>query len=460
MIQADPLLSAGLALQSQHRAGWVSLSAEQRREQLSRNAVRLARRLAASHRGYAKLYDGRGELTSDTIPPMDKSSLLADLDAFTAAAGVDAEGAAAFLSRPFELGSRYDTERVLFTSSGSTGERLLVPYHLTDLGRSLAAFHSRAVAAQRPQARRLLYIGLLDRHNGGNAWMHHLAAIMEVRMAHLFDDQDKLLALILAFRPDVILTRPHLLYELGQRAHAEGQRVPDAHLLSVGDPLLPGATEEIERLWGHRPHNSYSTVETGPLGYQQDPDQRALTVYDDLSLVELLDDSGRTVVEVGRPGRIAVTTVYRSHFPLVRYLVGDVAHWQDTALTTLSFPYGRVGVRLALALPGRAEPTVLEEAELTWPALDGVRDYQVRQTGPAALLVHYALSQASVAGEQQHLELALRHALADMLDAAGVPVGAVGLVMERVSAIAPDLGSGKVKRLVPLAATAGVPAGA
>src|SRR3712207_7841144 len=46
-------------------------------------------------------------------------------------------------------------------------------------------------------------------------------------------------------------------------------------------------------LFRSRPHNSYSTVETGPLGYQEDPTTPALTPYDDLSLVELVDDAGR-----------------------------------------------------------------------------------------------------------------------------------------------------------------------
>lgn len=445
---AEPLLRAGFERQRLRRATLRTIPPARRRLALEREAVGLAQRLAAGHAGYGRLYGGRDLATMATIPVLDKAAL-ADPD-FAVAAGVDPAGAAEFLARPFELGSRYDAERVLFTSSGSTGERLLVPYHLTDLGRSLEAFHARAVMPARAGrgAGRLLYIGLLDRHNGGNAWMYHLGALLAVRLAHLFDDEAALLDLVCDFRPDVVLTRPHLLHALGRRAAADGRQLPAAHLLSVGDRLTEPAAAEIERWWAARPHNSFSTVETGPLGYQDDASVPGLDLYDDLSLVEVVDEAGRPVREPERPGRIVVTTLYRSSFPLVRYAIGDTAGWLDADCTRLGFPRGRAGLRLALTPAGAAEPTVLDEASLTWPSPPGVREYQLRQTGPDSVLVRWA---PAVDAQPADAEPRLRAAVTGLLAAAGLRAGAIRLRTERVADLVPDPVSGKVKRLVPLA---------
>lgn len=439
---AEPLLLEGVRRQRRRRATLLAQPAAQRRHALESAMVELARRLARCHPGYARLYAGH-ELTLDTVPVLEKADLAEP--EFAAEAGVTQAGAADFLARPFELGSRYDERRVLFTSSGSTGQRLLVPYDLVDLGSSLEAFRARAVEVDRPGARRMLYIGLLDRHNGGNAWMHHLGALMQVRLAHLFDDEGELYALVRRYQPDVVLTRPHLLHALGARAAAEGRPLPPTHLLSVGDALTEAAAGDIERLWGTRPHNSYSTVETGPLGYQEDPATPALTPYDDLSLLELVDEAGRPVREPGAPGRVVATTLYRSAFPLVRYAIGDVASWQDEQLTRLSFPAARSGLRLTVQ-PAGAAPIVLEDAQLAWPRQPGVREYQLRQTAPDRLLVRWT---ATAGADVAEVGERLRSALAGMLAHAGVPAG-VRLDAEPVEVIAPDPGSGKVKRMVAL----------
>jgi hypothetical protein len=104
-------------------------------------------------------------------------------------------------------------------------------------------------------------------------------------------------------------------------------------------------------------------------------------------------------------------------------------------------------MRLVFTAPGVAEPAVLDEAELSWPSPAGVRDYQLLQTGPDSLLVRWTPAAGSGVGTEQ----GLRAALTRMLDDAGLPAGAVRISAERVAAIAPDPGSGKVKRLVPLA---------
>ncbi|RSM45793.1 hypothetical protein DMA12_13040 [Amycolatopsis balhimycina DSM 5908] len=436
----DALLAAGVALQRDHRARLAKLPPADRRAELTERMLVLARTLRASHRGYAEHYRDVEELTPGTVPAIDKTALFATPAAFCGACGIEPDAAQRFLAGSFELGSRFDDQRVLFGSSGSTGDRLPVPYHLLDLGRSLAAFVDRAVHAERPAAARMLYIGLMDRHNGGNAWMYHLRSMLDVRLASLFDPVPDLLALVRDFTPDVILTRPHLLLALGTLAERQGHRLPPAHLLSVGDPLTASAAEEIAQHWGTEPHNSYSTVETGPLAYQADAGRPSLTVYDDLHLLELIDAGGRPITEPGVTGRIAVTTLYRCQFPLVRYLVGDSAVWLDTDLTHIGFPTRATPTTWSIG----GQSIELHEADLISAIPAPARDVQMVRSANDTLLFRYALTRHQPAGD---LEQRLREAMTTLLRTHGL-TAPVTISTERVDVLAPDHATGKIRRFV------------
>jgi phenylacetate-CoA ligase len=436
----DDLIAEGFAKQRAHRREFEAIAPEERRRWAERAVRTLARRLREENPGYARLY----ETASDSLqlPVLEKSRLGASFDEFATGTGATRASMAAFAAKPFSLGSRLDTKHLAFSSSGSSGEPLPVLHHVRDFGRSLEAFVARGVRGARPGAERLLYIGLLDRHNGGNAWMYYLGGHLDVVLADVFAEPGSLLDVVGEHRPDVVLTRPHLLRALAAAAAERGVALPQAHLLSVGEGLQPEQRREITAGWGSPPHNSYSTVETGPLGYQEDPALDELTVYDDLHLVELLDAGGVPVTEPGVPGRLVVSTLYRDVLPLIRYRVGDVASWRNAELTRLSFPHGRDTTVVRLSCSGG----VMEMPELPlWSiVVPGVRQYQVVQTGPDSLLVRYEPSGTS----SSTTGAALRDAVFAKLAGQSCDNG-VRVTTELVPALLPDRVSGKIKRVIP-----------
>jgi phenylacetate-CoA ligase len=349
----EQLLAEGFTRQRRRRNRRQGAPRSEWRRRAEWATVALARRLSRTNSGYRELYGEVRTWGLDTIPPLSRDRLRTGIDLFTADTGIDTAAADRFLADPFILGSRFNSEYVLFATSGSSGQRIHVPYHLRDLARSLEAFHWRTVPRPRSATRRLLYIGLLDRHNGGNAWMYYLGQIMDVQLDDVFADPRALLTKILTFRPDVIVTRPHVFVQIGRAATAKGVALPPARLISVGEPLQAGQREDISRHWEQRPHNSYSTVETGPVAFESEPASDYLDVYDDLHLVEILDEENRPVTEPGVTGQVTITTLYRESFPLIRYQPGDLVQWCDRGLGALSRPLGRVGTALALRWPGR-----------------------------------------------------------------------------------------------------------
>ena len=436
-------LAGGFPIQRAHRAALPREHAG-RRAANAQAALRLAGRLREQNPGYARLWREPAGVASgaDAVPVLEKDFLAAHFDEFAAGLPVTASAAAAFAAATFTPGSLFDPGHLVFSSSGSTGLPLPVLYSLEDFGRSLAAFLDRAVLADRPDAASLLYIGLMDRHNGGNAWMYHLGGALRTRLADVFTPPEQLLDIVSATRPDVILTRPHLLLAIGELAADRGLALPPAHLLSVGEALQPEQRAGIARYWGTAPRNSYSTVETGPLGYQDDPEREELAIYDDLHHVELLDADGRPVGAPGVPGRVVVTTLYRSTLPLVRYRIGDVAAWADEQMTRITFPLGRDTRELRLRTA--AGQAAMPELNLWALRVEGLRQYQVVQSALDTLLVR---CEASGTVPWPDLEDRVRAAVAALVrTATGL---SVRIECEQVAALLPDRASGKVKRIVP-----------
>jgi phenylacetate-CoA ligase len=97
------------------------------------------------------------------------------------------------------------------------------------------------------------------------------------------------------------------------------------HLLYLGEAM--GAEREramTARLRGLRVRSlSYSTSETGPVGYQCRK-QRGAThhVHEDAHVLDVVDENGRSVPP-GTPGEIAVTPLTTSGMALFRYRLGD-----------------------------------------------------------------------------------------------------------------------------------------
>ncbi len=433
----DPAVAEGFARQREH-ASALPRDPAQRRAAGAAAATALADRLRRENPGYARLWSERGP-----FPALDKAFLARHFDAFADGLPVTSLGAERFAAEAFRLGSRFDERHLVFTSSGSTGRPLPVVYGLRDFGRSIAAFADRAVLADRPDARSLLYVGLLDRHNGGNAWMWYLGGALHTVLADVFASPADLHDVVQRLRPDVILTRPHQLLAIGAAAAARGAALPAAHLLSVGEALQPEQRAGIAAYWGRPPHNSYSTVETGPLGYQDEPDRDELALYGELSHVELLDAAGEPVAVPGVPGRVVATTLYREVLPLVRYRIGDVAAWADEACTRLTFPLGRDTQVLTLRTArGSARMPELALWSLRAP---GLRQYQIVQRAPDRLLVRCETVEGTrwpqLADEvREWVSVLVRRETGLRVEVA----------CERVTALRPDRGSGKIKRIVPL----------
>jgi phenylacetate-CoA ligase len=136
--------------------------------------------------------------------------------------------------------------------------------------------------------------------------------------------------------------QPHIAFSYGSYAEhfarylvETGQRpaLPRVWRYS-GDLVTPGGKEMIERRFGCTVNSTYSSVETGPIGFQCELCQ-GFHLDIDLTAIRIVDDAGQDVA-VGEDGEIVVSNLHNRAMVLLNYRIGD---WG--ALATEPCPCGR-----------------------------------------------------------------------------------------------------------------------
>ncbi len=431
------LLRRGIAFQ-QHLAGTG-------RKMTKGDRLSLARTLKNTNPFYARLYKDVDCDDWAALPPIGKKTVMEHYDALIAPSGWSRQRLEGFFAGGFALERTPDQGHLAFHSSGSSGSMSISLYSAFAFGRSIAAFHARAIAGHTHKPPRLAYIGMTDRFNGGNQWIHFMAGLMPVALYSIFSDPEEIIEELCDFDPTIMLSKPHALIALSQAALKRGRRLKPARLLSVGENLTAHARESILTLYGTLPHNSFSTTETGPIGFQSDSRHEALDLYDTLNFVEILDETGRPIEQAGQEGIVTVSSLYNTAMPLIRYRLGDIACWLDEGddgIRRLSFIGKRGNTVLTFSIRGKCAR--INESGLWNLRFPGVSDYRIVQISPSALRIDAAADPASPPDEAAVIAR-LATAIAD---AGCDPVPDIHIRL--VKRIEPDVRTAKIKRVIPL----------
>ncbi|MFG3001357.1 phenylacetate--CoA ligase family protein [Streptomyces sp. NPDC048340] len=136
------------------------------------------------------------------------------------------------------------------------------------------------------------------------------------------------------FAADVVAGTPTTLCRLAEQLVSTEEQLPAVELLFFGgEALFPDQRRLLAAAFPNAEVRSlgYASVDAGLLGRPvPGPDPRTHRAFTPHSVVEILDEStGEPISEPGRPGRIVVTSLFRTLMPIIRYPAGDRAEWTD-----------------------------------------------------------------------------------------------------------------------------------
>jgi phenylacetate-coenzyme A ligase PaaK-like adenylate-forming protein len=373
-----------------------------RRQARLARMVDFARNHSAYYRNlYAALPAGAASL--EVLPPVAKSGLMANFDAWTTDPAVTRESAEAFIADASAIGRLYLGRYIAFATSGTTGQ----PAVFLHDREALRVYLSLAARRRLPS---LAAAGdpwrfLADRARtativttGGHFASSVIEALVRSRFPRLsgrnrvfslMSPLDDLVRELNEFRPAILGSYPTALLVLAGEQEAGRLRIRPALALSGAERLSPAAANRIAAAFRCPVRDTYAASEFPGIAF--DCRHGRLHVNADWLILEPVD-AGFRPVPPGEPSRTTLLTNLANRVqPLIRYDLGDsVTALPEpcpcgSPLPSIR-PEGRRDEILYLETPdGEARPvlplvmgTVVEETP-------GVRSYQVIQTGPRRL---------------------------------------------------------------------------
>jgi phenylacetate-coenzyme A ligase PaaK-like adenylate-forming protein len=203
-------------------------------------------------------------------------------------------------------------------------------------------------------------------------------------------------------KPTVLTGCPSNLEILAsEMARVGNDRVRPAIVATRGEVLRPAVRRLLGDVFACRVTDYYSTEEIGLMAWQCQDAPEIMHVNRSTCVIEVLDNAGNPV-PFGEEGTIAVTNLFNTTMPLIRYVLGD----QSSLLSdvpahctcghkgqTIVIPAGRMDDFIVLPDKQRISPRTVDDFVYLACAADGLenrftrtmRDFQIVQESPTQI---------------------------------------------------------------------------
>lgn len=300
------------------------------------------------------------------------------------------------------------------TTSGSSGRKSVFVYDRAGWNAILTMFLRRSawigLKPSMPRVRLALIGGASPTHMSRRGAQSLDVGVHRLLSLAATDPLADLVAALNEFQPDHINAYPSTAGPLADEQLAGRLRLSLKVLSTSSESLSPAMRERLERAFRAPVRNWYATTE-GVWG--NECEAGSLHLFDDMCIVENVDEDNRPVPtgEVG--ARILVTNLFNRVQPLIRFEVSDLI-----VVDPEPCPCGRSLMRLR-SLEGRAEDVLRLGGVLVHPLNFGVitadpdvREFQVVQEGER-LRLRVALRNGA-AGAEERLGESVRGRLAEL----------------------------------------------
>ncbi|EHR70549.1 coenzyme F390 synthetase [Burkholderiales bacterium JOSHI_001] len=391
------------------------------------------------------------------LPVSGKADLMRHFDDGVADPAIRLDEVRRFCADPAQAGRRWLDRYWVWESSGSTGQPGV---YVQDSGAmavydSLEALRRHSV---RPLARlfdplyfseRFALVGAVGGHFASFVGLQRLREaqpwLQHWRSFSILQAAPELVAQLDGFGPTLLATYPTAALMLAEEAAAGRLRCRPHEIWVGGETLTDAARARIEAVFGPVLQSSYGASEFLPIAFECR--HRRLHVNADWVILEPVDARHRPVPAGQASHTTLLTNLANRVQPLIRFDIGDsIALGGQACSCGSALPVVTVQGRCddALVVAGAAgRPVTLLPLALTMVLEEqaGVFDYQLCQTGPAAL--HLGLGSRSgldAAGRQRCRQLLADYAAAQGAQGLKIQVGTLRP--------APPSRSGKLKRII------------
>jgi phenylacetate-coenzyme A ligase PaaK-like adenylate-forming protein len=204
---------------------------------------------------------------------------------------------------------------------------------------------------------------------------------------------DEIIAALNAYQPEFLLGYPSVASLLAAEQLAGRLSIAPQMVALGSEPVTPETRDRVEAAWGIDPAEYYASTELAALGASTPEHPRAVELFEDLGVFEVVDEENRPVPPGTTGSKILLTNLESYTLPLIRYELGD-----RVTVSPEPNPTGRP-YRHLVAIEGRTADT------LTFPRRGGgdVAILPLRLGAPFARIP--AVRQFQIVHEPVRLEL-------------------------------------------------------
>lgn len=400
---------------------------------------------------YRNSFESAG-ITADRIdstplsafPVTDKSALMSRFEEMVTVPDLTQEEIRSFDEKETSSGALFRGKYHIVHSSGSTGTPKYFVYDKSAWSRMLSGIVRGALwNMTMPEILRFLmhgprivYIAATDGRYGGSMAVGDGVSGVGAKQLCLDINTplDEWIDAVRTFKPNMIIGYPSAIKILAELTEKGDTELHILRIVSCGEPLGASLRNYLEGVFCAKVLNFYGASESLSLGVESDP-QEGMILFDDMNIIEIEN------------GEMYLTCLYNYTQPLIRYRLSD------RLILQAPNPGSRYPFTRAVGLIGRSEDVLwfrdgsgkrefLHPLAVEGFCVEGLRDYQFRQTAPDAFEM---LAEVT---DNDLRETVRREVLRKMQDILrGKELGYARFRIHFVPEILPDPNTGK-KRLI------------
>ncbi len=350
---------------------------------------------------YQKFHSGLGDRPLSELPVLTKSQLMAEFDDVVTDRAITLADVRDFIAA--EAGEFYRGRYRICATSGTSGHPGIFLFDPDEWGWVLASFartnRLAGVSAGLLHHLRLAIVGSDRRWHQSNAVAESLECswVSAIRLSAT-DPLEEICSRLTQWKPNLLITYSAVSGMLAQEQRAGRLDIAPKAIICIAETMLAGARAQVRDAWGINPFENYATTEAACIAAECGA-HNGLHLFEDMLVVEIVDDQGKPVPAGTMGSRVLVTVLNSRTLPLIRYELDDMVMLADGDCEC-GLPFRRIakiGGRIAETLRIRRSdgtvatihPTHLEEAiGLTnvrgWQAFRLREGLRVSLLGPVA----------------------------------------------------------------------------
>ena len=275
---------------------------------------------------YRKLHAGMEEAPLSDLPIVTKRQLMDSYDDVLTDQSINQEAIHNFIEMGFK-DQLFDNRYVVCATSGTSGTPGLFLYSEAEWAWILASF-ARASRLAGAHVRlfdpmRLAIVGSDKPSHQSNVIADSFDSpwVPTLRLAAT-DPLGQITSRLNDWNPEMLVAYSALASTLADQQLQGQLDISPRIVMCVAESLKPPARKMINTAWGVEAFENYAATETGVVAAECSLHQ-GLHLFEDLVIVEVVDERGREVAPDAMGARALITSLFARTFPLIRYELDD-----------------------------------------------------------------------------------------------------------------------------------------